>query len=166
MDLKEKIFKKNKTIFLLEYLVIAVVLLLVGFLRLFDVIPYSDKRLLVYNIVTLIGVAYVFFDTTWYIVSKKKRERSDLIDKIFPLIAAIYLLVFDILVLAKINTELNFIKYSISIVLLCAGAVSLFLGIYHHYKPSKMLLEAVEEEYQEKLKEQEEESNKTSEDNK
>ena len=166
MDLKEKIFKKNKTIFLLEYLVIAVVLLLVGFLRLFDVIPYSDKRLLVYNIVTLIGVAYVFFDTTWYIVSKKKRERSDLIDKIFPLIAAIYLLVFDILVLAKINTELNFIKYSISIVLLCAGAVSLFLGIYHHYKPSKMLLEVVEEEYQEKLKEQEEENNKTSEDNK
>ena len=99
---------------------------MIGFLRLFDVIPYSDKRLLIYNIITLLGVAYVLFDTTWYLVSKKKRAKSDLIDKIFPIIAAIYLLVFDILVLTKINTELNFIKYSISAVLLYAGAVSLF----------------------------------------
>lgn len=165
MNDKEKLLKKTKLIFFLEYIAIAVVLFVIGFLRLFDVIPYSDKRLLAYNIITLIGVAYVLFDTTWYIVSKKKRAKSDLIDKIFPLIAAIYLLVFDILVLAKINTELNFIKYSISAVLLYAGAVSLFLGIYHHFKPSKMLLEAVEEEYQQKLKEQEE-NKKATEDNK
>ena len=153
MNDKEKILKKTKLIFLLEYIVIALILGVVGFLRLFDVIPYNDKRLLAYNIITLIGVAYIIFETIWYIVSKKKRERSDLIDKILPIPLALFLLVFDILVLAKVLVDINIIKYCISGVLLYGTAFALFLGIYHHIKPSKMVLESVEEEYLEKQKE-------------
>ena len=133
---------------------IAVVLITIGFLRLFDVIPYNESRLLAYNIITLVGVAYIIFDLIFSLSSPKRRARFCLVDKIFPLIASIYLVVFDILVLAKINTDLSFIKYSIGLVLLYAGMVSLFLGIYHHFKPSKQLLDAIEEEYQEKLKEE------------
>ena len=150
---KEKLLKKTKMIFLLEYIAIAVILILVGFLRLFEVIKFSEQRLLVYNILTLIGFAYITFDLIWYIASKKKRERSDLIDKLLPIPLAIFLLVFDILVLAKIITDPSIIKYCISAVLLYAGAYSLSMGIYHHFKPSKMLLLAVEEEYQGKQKE-------------
>ena len=153
MNDKEKILKKTKLIFLIEYIVIALILGVVGFLRLFDVIPYNDKRLLAYNIITLIGVAYIIFETIWYIVSKKKRERSDLIDKILPIPLALFLLVFDILVLAKVLADINIIKYCIAGVLLYGTAFALFLGIYHHIKPSKMVLEAVEEEYLEKQKE-------------
>ena len=160
MDEKEKLLKKTKLIFLIEYLVIALILITIGLLRIFDVIPYDSNRLLVYNIITLIAVAYIYFDTTWFIVSKKKRERSDLVDKIFPIPVALFLTVFDILVLAKIVINTDFFKYSISSVLLYVGLGCLFLGIYHHYKPSKMLLLAVEEEYAEKLKEIEEQNSK------
>ena len=160
---KEKLFKKYKRIFLIEYLVIASVLLLIGFLRMFDVIKYSENRLLVYNIITLIGVAYIIFDLCWNLRPSKRADFS-LVDKLPPLFIAIFLIVFDILVLSKAYTEPNFIKYSISLVLITAGCYSLFLGIYHFYKPQKMVLEAVEEAYQEALKEHEEENKPKEED--
>lgn len=163
MDNNEKTVKKVKLIFLLEYIAISVILFTVGFLRLFGVIPNDEKRLLVYNILTLVGVAYIAFDSIWFAISKKKRERSDLIDKIFPIPLAIFLLVFDILVLAKINATEEFVKYSISSVLIYAGAFSLFLGIYHHFKPSKLVLQAIEEEV---MKAEEEKANENSENNK
>ena len=157
---KEKLTKKYKLIFLVEYLLISAILLTIGLLKVFNVIEYNDKRLLVYNIITLIGVAYITFDLVWNLVSKKKRESLCIIDKVFPGIAALYLLVFDILVLGKFYTNLEFIKYSIGAVLIYAGSVSLGLGIYHHFKPSKQILEAIDEAYEEKLKEQEEDSKK------
>ena len=165
MDVKEKLINKTRKIFLIEYLAIAAILLVIGFLKLFNVIPYNEQRVLVYNIITLIGTAWIFFDLGWFIVSKKKRERNDLIDKIFPFIAAIFLLVFDILVLAKIRYDADFIKYSISSVLIYAGIVSLAMGIYRYFKPSKMIMLAIEEEYQNKiqaLSEQKEENKEES----
>ena len=157
MTSKEQLIKKYKLIFFLEYMAIGVILLTVGFLKIFDIIPYNESRLLLYNIITLVGVAYLLFDLVFSLSITKRRVRFSLIDKIFPLIAAIYLLVFDILVLAKINTDMMFIKYSIGAVLIYAGTVSLILGVYHHFKPSRQLLDAIEEEYQEKLLEEQEE---------
>ena len=160
MNDKEKLLKKTKLIFFVEYIAIAVVLIVIGLLRIFDIIPYNPQRLLAYNIITLVGVAYVFFDFTWFLVSKKKRAKSDLIDKIFPVPLAIFLLVFDIMVLAKQIEDINFIKYCIAGVLMYGAAIALFLGIYHFINPSKMLLAAVEEEYAEKLQEADEEKAK------
>lgn len=160
MNDKEKLLKKTKIIFFIEYLAIAAVLLVIGLLRIFDIIPYNPQRLLAYNIITLVGVAYVFFDFTWFLASKKRRLKSDLIDKILPVPLAIFLLVFDIMVLAKQITDLNFIKYCIAGVLMYGASIAIFLGIYHFIKPSKMLIAAVEEEYVEKLKESEEEKAK------
>ena len=156
---KDKLFKKYRLIFFIEYIVIAAVLFLIGFLRLFDVIEYSSGRLLAYNIITLIGFAYIIFDLCWNL-RKSKRADFSLIDKIPPVVLAVYLLVFDILVLSKAIEDLNFIKYSISGVLLYAGTYAGFMGIYHFKKPQKMLLDAVEEAYQEQLKELEEEKQK------
>ena len=156
---KEKIYKKYQKVFLIEYFVISAVLLLIGFLRVFDVMKYSETRLLVYNIITLIGVAYIIFDLCWNL-RKSKRKDFSLIDKIPPLFLAAFLLVFDILVLSKAVTNLNFIKYSICGVLFSAGIYSLVIGIYHYFKPQKMFLEAVEEAYQAALQEEQEEAQK------
>ena len=160
---KEKLFKKYKLIFFIEYLAIFAILALVGFLRLFNVMEYSETRLLIYNIITLIGVAYIIFDLYWNLRPKKRKDFSP-VDKIPPLFIATFLLVFDILVLSKTVTDPNFIKYSVCAVLFTAGLYSLFMGIYHYKKPQKMLYEAVEEAYQEALKEYEEEDKSREED--
>ena len=158
---KERLLKKTKIIFFIEYLAIAAILLTVGLLRIFDIIPYNEKRLLAYNIITLVGAAYIFFEFTWFLLSKKKRERNDLIDKIFPVPLAIFLVIFDIMVLAKFIEDINFIKYCISGVILYAAAMSIFLGVYHFQKPSKMLIATVEEEYQKMLEEEAKENSET-----
>ena len=158
---KEKLLKKTKLIFFIEYLAIAAILLIIGLLRIFDIIPYNEKRLLAYNIITLVGAAYIFFEFTWFLLSKKKREKNDLIDKIFPVPLAIFLVIFDIMVLSKYIEDINFIKYCISGVILYAAAMSIFLGVYHYQKPSKMLLATVEEEYQKMLEEEAKENSET-----
>ncbi len=157
---KEKLLKKTKLIFTVEYLLIAAVVIVIGFLRMFDIMEYSEKRLLIYNIITLVGVAYLIFDLIFNTVKKERREKICWVDKILTGIAGLYLLVFDILVLSKVLTDLSAIKYSVASVLLYAGAVSTFLGIYHYKYPSKQVLEVVEEEYNQKLQELEEEKKK------
>jgi len=159
---KKKLEKKYQRIFFLEYIAIFAILVLVGFLRLFNVMKYSETRLLIYNIITLVGVAYIFFDLFWNLRPKKRKDFS-LIDKLPPLFIAIFLLVFDILVLSKIVTDPNFIKYSVVAILFTAGTYSLCMGIYHYKHPQKMLMEAVEEAYQEALKEEELEAKKAEE---
>lgn len=156
MPNKEKMFKKYKLIFSIEYLVIALVLLVIGFLKIFGVLGYNADRVLVYNIITLIGVAYIIFDLIFNLASKKRRDKMCVIDKILPGILAIYLIVFDVLVLAKIKNDELFIQYSVGAVLLYAGSVASFLGIYHYFKPSIQIYEAVDEIYEAKVKEFEE----------
>ena len=157
---KEKLLKKTKLIFLVEFLVIAVVLYVVGFLRMFDVITFSANRLLAYNIITLIGFAYIYFDFFYSLLKNSKRAKTCFLDKALSMIVATYLVVFDILVLAKINTDMTFIKYSISAVLLYAASISLFMGIYHHFKPTQQVLDVVEEQYQAYLQAEQEEKAK------
>ncbi len=157
---KEALLKKTKRIFLIEFLVIAVVLYVIGFLRLFDVIPYSANRLLAYNIITLVGFAYIYFDFFFSLLKKSRREKTCFLDKTLSMIAATYLVVFDILVLAKIVTDASFIKYSVCSVILYAASVSLFLGVYHHFKPTYQVLEAVDEQYDAMVKAEEEEKAK------
>ena len=157
---KEKFVKKYKLIFFLEYLLIGAVLLTVGLLKMLDVIKYDASRLLVYNIITLVGVAYIFFDFFFNVLSKTRRAKMSIVDKVIPMVLAIYLLVFDILTLSKINQDVTFIQFSIGGILLYAGSFAIFAGIYHWFKPSHQIAEAIEEAYQEKLKELEEEKSK------
>ena len=157
---KEQMLKKYKRIFSIEYLVIATILLVIGFLKIFGILGYNPERVLVYNIITLIGVAYIIFDLVFNLASKKRRAKMCVIDKVFPCLLAIYLIAFDILVLAKIKDDELFIQYSIGAVLLYAGCFSTFLGIYHYFKPSQQIYDVVDEIYEAKLKELEEESKK------
>ena len=72
------------------------------------------------------------------------------------MIAATYLVIFDILVLAKINTDQTFIKYSVCAVILYAATTSMFLGIYHYFKPTQQVIDVVEEQYDALIKEEQE----------
>lgn len=153
---KEVLFKKTKRIFLIEFIVISLVLFVIGFLRLFDVIPYSANRLLAYNIITLIGFAYIYFDFFFSLLKKRRRVKTCFLDKTISMIAATYLVIFDILVLAKINTDQTFIKYSVCAVILYAATTSMFLGIYHYFKPTQQVIDVVEEQYDALIKEEQE----------
>lgn len=153
---ENKLRNKIKLLFLLEYLGIGAVLIVIGFLRMFNVISFSSTRLLVYNILTSIGAAYLLFDFVWCLVSKKKREKTCFLDKYLTLVPALYLVAFNIICFAKLYENVAFYQYSVASILLYAGLVAVFLGIYHHYRPTKLVNEAIEEEIQNKLKEQEE----------
>lgn len=163
---KEQLLKKTKRIFLIEYIAIGVVAFTLGFLKMFEIIGNNPTRLLVYNIVTTVGAAYIFFDLARCIFIKAKREKTCFIDKILTLIVGLYLLVFDILCYINRDIDLTYVKYSISSVLLYAGAISLFMGIYHHFNPNAQLLEVVDEEYEELLEEEAKEKQKALEEKK
>lgn len=156
---EQKIIKRTKLIFLAEYIFIGLVLLTLGLLRILDVIPFNSTRLLVYNIITTVGAAYLIFDFIWVIVSKKKKEKACMLDKILTLIPGLYLVVFNIICFAKLYDSLGFYQYSVGAVLLYAGLASLFMGIYHHYRPTKQILEAIDEIIQESKKEAETKEN-------
>ena len=157
---KEQLLKKTKRIFLIEYIAIAALAFTLGFLKMFGIIGNNPTRLLVYNIVTTVGATYILFDLARCIFIKTKREKTCFIDKILTLIVGLYLLVFDILCYINRNIDLTYVKYSISSVLLYAGAISLFMGIYHYFKPNAQLLEVVDEEYEEMLEEEAKEKEK------
>ena len=163
---KNKILRKTKRTFLIEYLVIAVVLLVIAFLRMFDVIKYSANRLLAYNIITLLGFAYIYFDFFFSLFKKSRREKNCFLDKALSMIVATYLVVFDVLVLAKITTDMYFIKYSICAVLLYAAAMSLFLGIYHYFMPTHQILDLVDQQYEAYVEAEQEEKSKEDEEEK
>ena len=158
---KELILKKTKRIFLIEYLLISVVAFTLGFLKMFGIIGNSATRLLVYNILTTVGFAYILFDLSLCLFKKEKRAKTCFIDRILTLIVGLYLIVFDIMCYINRNIDLVFVKYSIASVLLYAGCISMFMGIYHHFKPTAQLYEVVEEEYQETLEEEAKEKEKT-----
>ena len=162
---KEKILKKTRIIFLVEYLVVSSVILTLGILKLTGVIDYNPKRLLAYNIITLIGGALVVADFLWAILSKKRRQKVSLMDKFIVLPVGLYLIMFNIFCLSPYPVSIAYTKYSIGTTLTTVGLTQLFIGIYHFFKPSKQILEAVDQEYEAKLKEQEEESKKQEENN-
>ena len=167
MASKEKILKKLKTITFIEYLTISVVIYTLGILKFLEIIKTNYTRLLIYNIVTTLFAVYLFVEFFWYIFSKKKREKNDAIDKILPIPGASYMLVFD--TICYINgKDINypFVRYSVGAIMLFMATGSLILAIYHFIKPGKMIMEAVEEEYEKKLAEETaEENNKESSEN-
>ena len=168
MKKKLSLETKTKLIYSLELIIIALVLIVFAVLKLTGVIPTKPTRLLIYNIITTVGGAYFIFDFIWVLVSKKKRAKSSLLDKILMLPGSFYLIAFDIICFidkAKgVETDNQFVVISISSVFLYIAAVYLFQGIYHFYHPIPMLEQAIEEALEEEknkeLEEQEAQENK------
>ena len=68
--------KKVKLIYSGELIIIAIVFLVIGILRLVGVIQTSEKRLLIFNIITTLGGAWMIIDLVWALASERRRKKS------------------------------------------------------------------------------------------
>ena len=155
---------KVKLIYCGELAIIAIVVIVIGALKLSGIIATKPTRLLVYNIITTLGGVWLITDLIWALASPKRKAKSCLMDKFMVLPVGLYLLFFDIFCYidkAKgVTTDDLLVRLSVGIVLLYVGAVYIFQAIYHYFRPIPQMLEAIEEAKQAALeKEQEEQKN-------
>ena len=141
--------EKTKLLFCGEFLVIALIALVIGILKLTNVIQTKPNRLFIYNIITLAGGAWFIFDLCWSLISKKRRAKVSLFDKITMAPISGYLIAFDIVCfIAKANDTTPddlFIRISIGSVLLYVGALYIFQGFYRYNHPTPQLLDVLKE---------------------
>ena len=160
---------KAKLVYSGELVVIALILLVLGILRLTGLRGYNHTMRLVFNIVTTFGAIYGIYNFVSYFVSPKKRAKTSLIDVITVLPITLFLIGFNIycyinvihLAESAVTPEIKEIcKYCMGGLLVYAGITFMFQGIYHYFKPVPLLYKILEEAEQEEAKEEEEESNK------
>jgi len=149
-----------------EMILIAIAFLVLGFLRLFEVIKSSEIRGHIFNIITAVGGAWVLTDFIWSTVSKKRREKVTYLDKCLNLVMSLAVLAFDIYCFihwADFKNEefmQGFFRIGISVVFFAIFTNYTFQGIYHYFKPTKQLLAAVAYDEEQKRLALEEAKNK------
>lgn len=150
-----------------ELVVIALIVLVMGILRLTGVRGYNHSFRMIFNIITTAGAIYGIYNFVSYFVSAKKRAKTALIDVITVLPITLFLIGFDIycyinvfpLSEAQVTPEIKDIcKYCMGGVLVYAGITFLFQGIYHYFKPVPLLYKILEEAEKQAQEEQEESS--------
>ena len=145
---------KAKLIYSGELLIIAVIFLVVAILKITGVIPYNATRTLIFNWVTIFGGAWVITDFFWALLSKKRRPKVALIDKILHLPAGIYLVAFDLYCLIAKPTDPMLLRCGFPIAILYLCFCYIFEGIYHFYHPIPGLLDAIQEDDEEEKPEE------------
>ena len=140
---------KVKLIYCGELTIIALVVIVIGALKLAGVIATKPTRLLIYNIITTLGGVWLITDLIWALVSPKRRAKSCLMDKFMALPVGLYLLVFDVICyidkIKGVTTNDLLVRLSVGIVLLYIGAIYIFQAIYHWFRPVPQMIEAIEE---------------------
>lgn len=156
---------KVKLIYCGELALIAIVVIVIGALKLAGIIATKPTRLLVYNIITTLGGVWIIADLIWSIASTKRRAKSCLMDKFMTLPAGLYLLVFDTICFINkaqgLETNDLLVKLSVGIVLLYVGVIYIFQAIFHYFHPVPQMLEAIEEAKQAKLEEEQQATKNT-----
>ena len=162
--MKKKLTIEQKVIlsYSIELIVIALIALVIGVLKLVDVIHTKPNRLLVYNVISLIGGLWIIIELIWAFCSPKKKQRTCLLDKYLLLPAMGYLLAFDVYCFIYYGQEINdlFVRISIGAVLIYIALAYIYQGIYHYKHPVPQILAAIEEmkKAEEAEKKEEEES--------
>lgn len=135
---------KAKLIYSIELAAFAVVFLIVGILKITNVIPNKTGLLTtIFSIVTLGGGIWIIIDFIWALASKKRRKRICLIDKILVLPVALYMIGIDIYYLFIPGANIQLRSILIAIVFFYIAAIYVFQAIYHFYKPLPAILEEV-----------------------
>ena len=152
--------KKTKLIYSIEIGAISLIPLVIAILRLVGVMKPSDRRLLIYNIITLIGGIWMIIDFVWCLLSERKRAKNSMLDKILVLPMALFLIVFDIICFAqRIKADTPLVLIGVSIALFYLFAIYLFESVYHYFKPIPAIMEAIKEaEKQTEIKEENKEN--------
>ena len=149
---------KAKLIYSVELGIFAVLFLVLSLLFFLRVIPISDWKRWVFTIGTLAGGVWIFTDLIWTIVSKKRRAKNALIDKIMVAPLSACLITFDIICLVNAwetnSSGDEWYRIAIGTALAYGAAVYAFQAIYHWFFPVPMVLETSKEMEKAKLEEE------------
>lgn len=137
--------KRNKLIYSGEFILIALVFLVLGVLEILKVIVIGNNFQLIFKIVTLVGATWLVTDFFWTLLNKKRRAKECLLDKCIMLPMALYLYAFDIYGFI-VQPAYEYYQIGIPIAFFYISCAYIFQGIYHYYKPVPLILEAIEEE--------------------
>ena len=139
---------KGKLIIQGEYLLIGLVFLVIGILKVVGIFQTnSEVRFRIFNFVTILGSTWILIDFLWSSFSKKRREKIDYLDKILVLPAGLALMTFDIYSFVTWNEGIpSFASYAIGTVFIFIGVIYLFQAVYHWFRPTKALLNAIAED--------------------
>jgi len=141
---------KAKLIYSGEILLFSIAFIVLGTLELTGILHISDILLNIFKYITTVGGCLVIGEFIWTLVSKKKKEKSCLLDKFLVIPVPLYLLTIDILIFANNVTVIDNREYFIAPVLLYLGLVYAFQAIYHYYFPTKEVYAIAEESIKEK----------------
>lgn len=146
---------KSKLIIQGEYLILGLAFVVVGILKLTGVFQTNNPiRFHIFICITIIGSLWLFIDLIWALVSKKRRQKVDLLDKFIMIPLAISIAIFDIYSFINWADGIpSFASYVIGTNFSYIGACYIFLAIFHWFIPSKMLLSVIEEDKKAELEE-------------
>ena len=149
---EDKGFKKYKLIYSIELIVIAIVFLVLGILKLTGLMKSHEVRTYIFIGITLAGGTWVIIDFFWTLLSKKRRKKQCLLDKILNLPIPLYIIPLDIYFLIA-HPDLDTFSIFVGAAFLYVFINYTFQAIYHYFKPLPSLLIAYEEE--KRMKEEE-----------
>lgn len=130
---------KTKLIYSGELLIFAIVFAVLGILILVGVINVWDWKKVAFTWVTLFGGFLLWGDFIWLLCSKKRRKKNSLLDKIFVLPSATFLIGYDLYSLIKGDDSI--VSIVMGVIFVYLACVYLFEGVYHWFKTHPGLLE-------------------------
>lgn len=142
--------KKMTLIMSIEYIVIAIVFLVIAILKLTGVMNSSPIRAKIFNFVTLAGSIWIIADFIWSTISKKRKEKVDYLDKSLLLPLGIYLFIYNLVSIIIWDNADQWYRYGMSTAFIYVFIVYSFFGVYHYFFPNKSIILAVQEEENEK----------------
>ena len=145
-----------------ELILIAIVFLVLGILELLKVIVLSDNFQLFFRILTLVGASWLTFDFFFTLLNKKRRKNKGMLDKSLMLPLAIYLYSFDIAGFV-VNRPYEYYQIGVPMAFFYISCVYIFQGIYHFFRPTNEVLEALLEDEEILLEEKTKEEQKQAE---
>ena len=150
--------KKVKLIYSGELLLFAILFLVVGILRITQVMPYRETRRIVFNWITVFGAWWPIIDLVWALASKKRRPRVCLLDKFLTLPLSLFILTFDFVSFFAKPENVLFYIISIGSAFLYISIIYLFQAIYHYFYPIPGLFDDEEEEKKEENSQEKQEN--------
>ncbi len=140
----DKQTRKVKLIYSGELLIFAIVFLVIGILQLLAVIKLSVRFQLIFKILTLCGATWMVADFIWVLVSPKRKKKNCIMDKAMMLPLALYLYTFDIVGFI-LRPGYGYYQVGVPAVFIYICCVYTFQSIYHYFKPTPAILEAIAE---------------------
>ena len=144
MDEKTKI----KLIYSGEYILIAVLFLVLGILKITGIMGTNDTFHTIFKWVTIFGGTWLVIDFFWTLFSPIRRRKSSLLDKSLNLPIGIYLITFDIMAFAGMDEKIgeSYWLVGVGILFIYIAINYAFQGIYHWFHPLESILEMAEDE--------------------